>query len=415
MKKIQVELTENPYIRNDILTTQFTMLVDDAMTQHPVLKVQSNFEYVHGFIKYPHWNTDADLFGNIDHDNLCRLQKEEIFFILDASVEGYSPIHQIPFFDILHYNCEKYNVNPERVIFVSANLLDEKNYETYSREKSKKIKIFSFNFFEKVAEAPLEWRSLIENGEDILPQVTLSHVKLEVEKHFKDRFFSSLSRLNRYQRTIATFLLCQHPVSKHALISHNKLKLDRPDVWLQVAGLESYGVDNLTNWLDSLPLVVDHNDFETNWAIQTPYAHIHHKTLFQIVNETYQSNFNGTSLFYSEKTFRPMICMQPFVVYGQPGCNRYLKELGYQTYDDYFDLSFDDEPNDTLRYKLLLHVVSTLCKKLQNMSREEQIKWRFQREEILLHNFQVMRETALTKNKIIKFLLEEIYGTTYTY
>lgn len=415
MKKIQVELKENPYIRNDILTTQFTMLVDDAMTQHSTLKNNKQFEYVHGFIKYPHWNTDADLFGNIDHDNLQRLQQEEIYFILDASVEGYSPIHQIRFFDILHYNCEKYNVNPERVIFVSANLLDEKNYETFAANKSKKIKIFSFNFFEKVAEAPLEWRSLIENGEDILPKVTLEHVKQEVEKHFEDKFFSSLSRLNRYQRTIATFLLCQHPVSKHALISHNKLKLDRPDVWLQVAGLESYGVDNLTNWLDSLPLVVDHNDFETNWAIQTPYAHIHHKTLFQIVNETYQSNFNGTSLFYSEKTFRPMICMQPFIIYGQPGCNRYLKELGYRIYDEYFDLSFDDEPNDTLRYKLLLHVVSTLCKKLQNMTREEQIKWRFHREEILLHNFQVMRETALTKNKIIKFLTEEIYGTTNTH
>jgi hypothetical protein len=415
MKKIQVELTDNPYIRNDILTTQFTMLVDDAISQHPVLNQQKQFEYVHGFIKYPHWNNDADLFCNIDEDNLKRLQSNEIFFILDASVEGYSPIHQIPFFDILHYNCEKYNVNPEQVIFVSANLLDEKNYENYSKSKNKKLKIFSFNFFEKVAEAPLEWRSLIENGEDILPKITLENVKAEVEKNFQDKLFSSLSRLNRYQRTIATFLLSQHPASKHALISHNKLKLDKPDIWLQVAGLQDYGLDNFLKWLDSLPLIIDHDDFETNWAIQTPYAHIHHKTLFQIVNETYQSNFNNTSLFYSEKTFRPMICMQPFIIYGQPGCNRYLKELGYITYDDYFNLSFDDEPNDTVRYKLILEIVSKLCSQLETMSRQEQIKWRFKREDILMHNFKVMRETAITKNKIIKFLTEEIYGTTNTH
>ena len=110
-----------------------------------------------------------------------------------------------------------------------------------------------------------------------------------------------------------------------------------------------------------------------------------------------------------------MICMQPFIIYGQPGCNRYLKELGYITYDDYFNLSFDDEPNDTVRYKLILEIVSKLCSQLETMSRQEQIKWRFKREDILMHNFKVMRETAITKNKIIKFLTEEIYGTTNTH
>lgn len=412
MKKIQAELADNPYIRNDILTTQFTMLLDDAMRSHPILKNLKNAEYVHGFIKYPHWIADADLFCAIDSNNLKRLQNQEIYFILDASVEGYSPIHQAPFFEILHFNCTKYNINPEKVIFVSANLLDEENYQNWSRDKSfKKLKIFSFNFFEKVAESPLEWRSLIENGEDILPKVTLQKVKDEVEHNFKDKYFSSLSRLNRYQRTIGTFLLCQHPVSSRALISHNKLHLDRPDTWLQVAGLEEYGLENFKNWLASLPRVVDHENFEVNWAINHSYATIHHQTLFQIVNETYQSNFNNTSLFYSEKTFRPMICMQPFIIYGQPGINKYLKKLGYETYEDYFDLSFDDEPNDTVRYKKILNVISDLCQHLDNMTRQQQIEWRFKREDILLHNFKIMRETALTKTKIIKFLTEQIYGT----
>lgn len=411
MKKINSKLADNAYIRNDILTTQFTILVDEAMRDHEYLAKQKQFEYIHGFIKYPHWNIDADLFCAIDEDNLKRLQKGEIFFILDASTEGYSPIHQIQFFDIIHYNCDKYGVNPRQVIFTSSNLYDEKNYEFWSRDKSlDKIKIFSFNFFEKVAEAPVEWTSFIENGRDILPDVTLRHVKEQVEKSYVDKYFSSLSRLNRYQRTIGTFLLCQHPISKKALISHNSLKIDRPDYWLRVAQLEEYGIDKFQTWLDSLPLVVDHNNFDVNWAMHTPYAHIHHSTLFQIVNETYQSNYNGTSLFYSEKTFRPMICMQPFIIYGQPGCNRYLKELGYMTYDKYFDLSFDDIPNDTMRYKRILEILNDHCAMLDSMSREQQIAWRFQHEEILKHNFKTMKETALTKSKIIKFLTEEIYG-----
>jgi len=412
MKKINAKLADNPYIRNDILTTQFTILVDETMRDHPRLSTLTQFEYIHGFIKYPHWAVDADLFCAVDEENLKRLQNGEIYFVLDASTEGYSPIHQIPFFEILHFNCTKYNVNPKQIIFTSSNLYDEKNYQLWSKDKKQdKIKIFSFNFFEKVAEAPVEWRTFIENGKDILAEVTLRHVKEQVEKHFTNKYFSSLSRLNRYQRTIATFILCQHDLASKALISHNELKIDRPDSWLRIAQLEDYGLENFKKWLESLPLVVDHSNFEVNWAMHTPYAHIHHQTLFQIVNETYQSNFNNTSLFYSEKTFRPMICMQPFIIYGQPGCNQYLKELGYMTYEKYFDLSFDDEPNDTVRYKKILETISVLAKKLDNMSREEKIKWRFGHEEILLHNFRTMKETALTKSKIIKFLSQEIYGS----
>ena len=412
MKKITAELKDNPYIRNDVATTQFTMLIDEAMQEHPNLKTQKQFEYIHGFIKYPHWNKDADLFCNIDHTNLERLRNEEIFFILDASVEGYSPIYQVPFFDILHNNCDKHNINPEQIIFVSANLLDESNYEKYFGNRVKKIKVFSFNFFEKVAEAPTEWKSLIENGEDILPRITLEKVKKAVEENFDNKYFSSLSRLNRHQRSVATFLLCQNSISSKALISHNKLLIEKPEVWLQVSNIQDYTVEHLTAWLNSLPLVVDHSDFETNWAIQTPYVDIHNRTLFQIVNETYQSNFNGTSLFYSEKTFRPMICMQPFIIYGQPGCNKFLKELGYRTYEDYFDLTFDDEPNDTTRYRLILDQVSALCRQLDEMTKNQKIDWRFKKQDVLEHNFTVMRQTAITKGKIIKFLTEQMYGTT---
>ena len=411
MKKINVKLADSPYIRNDVATTQFTILVDEAMRDHNQLQHLQQYEYIHGFIKYPHWEPDADLFCAIDEHNLKRLQNGEIFFVLDASTEGYSPIHQIPFFTILHFNCHKYHVDPKQIIFTSSNLYDEQNYNMWVSSKGyDKIKIFSFNFFEKVAEAPVEWQSFVENGQDILPRVTLQHVKDQVNEQYTDKYFSSLSRLNRYQRTIGTFLLCQSPLSQKALISHNALKIDNPEAWLRIAQLENYGLENFKSWLSSLPLVVDHNNFEVNWAIHTPYAHIHHRTLFQIVNETYQSNFNNTSMFYSEKTFRPMICMQPFIIYGQPGCNRYLEKLGYQTYEKYFDLSFDDEPNDTIRYKKILESLTNLCTRLDSMTRQQQISWRFEHEEILLHNFKTMKETAQTKSKIVKFLQQEIYG-----
>ena len=75
------------------------------------------------------------------------------------------------------------------------------------------------------------------------------------------------------------------------------------------------------------------NNFKINWAINTNFKSIFDKTLFHIANETEVDNFNNTALFYSEKTFKPISQMQPFVIYGQQGANKYLKELGYKTFN----------------------------------------------------------------------------------
>jgi len=153
-----------------------------------------------------------------------------------------------------------------------------------------------------------------------------------------------------------------------------------------------------------LPLVVDHNDFNNNWAINTPYRHIHDQTLFQIVNETLVDDKKETSLFYSEKTFRPVAFFQPMLIWGQQGCNKHLKEVGYKTYEDWFDLDFDDEPNPKERYTKLLKVVEDTCKKLDSMTQEQKVDWRFKNKEVLIHNFKIMTESSFSNEKLIKFL-----------
>ena len=73
-------------------------------------------------------------------------------------------------------------------------------------------------------------------------------------------------------------------------------------------------------------------------------------------------------------------------------------------------LAYCKDKFDIERYKRILEILNDHCAMLDSMSREQQIAWRFQHEEILKHNFKTMKETALTKSKIIKFLTEEIYG-----
>jgi hypothetical protein len=119
-------------------------------------------------------------------------------------------------------------------------------------------------------------------------------------------------------------------------------------------------------------------------------------------------NYNNTALFLSEKTFRPISQLQPFVIYGQQGSNMLLKELGYQLYDEWFDLEFDSEPDNILRYKKLLLTVIDTCSKLDSMSRDQQIEWRFKNSKLLLHNYQTMCEQKYSRIKL-KHFFENIF------
>jgi hypothetical protein len=380
----------NEYLRN-CQDTIFTVMVREEISNNQELKKLKGVHYIHGLLEYPReWMPNVDLFSLISKEHLQLLKDKKIFFVFDASTEGFSPVKDFPIFDILYYNCEKYNVDPSMIIYVSSNLRDETNIQNYCKEKNKKsINVFSFVSFEKVSKKKL----LLEEEKQFCKQ------------DFQEKYFSSLSRMNRCYRTLATFLLCQDPISEKALISHDKLpkNMDR-EAFRKRYYLEEYSVKTVIRWFKTLPRVVDKKDFKINWALSDDYYPIHRQTLFQIVNETLVDNYFDTSLFYSEKTFRPVICFQPFVIYGQKGINKHLKNIGYQTYEEWFDLSFDDEEDNILRYKKLLQTVRNTCSYLDSLTRDQKIEWRFKNEKLLEHNFNVMNQSLYSRNKLKKFL-----------
>jgi hypothetical protein len=58
-----------------------------------------------------------------------------------------------------------------------------------------------------------------------------------------------------------------------------------------------------------------------------------------LVTETEFTNPNLDNFFTSEKTFKPILGMRPFFVYGQPKLREYLKAQGFDIFEDLFDYS----------------------------------------------------------------------------
>jgi hypothetical protein len=67
------------------------------------------------------------------------------------------------------------------------------------------------------------------------------------------------------------------------------------------------------------------------------------KSLLCLVTETEFSNANPSNFFISEKTWKPIIGMRPFFVYGQPKMREHLKANGFDVFDDVFNYSIIDE------------------------------------------------------------------------
>ena len=383
--------------------SNFSVLMDKVIKNNQKeLHELNDVLYLHGILTYGNWREkNVDIFRYLTPKQLKRLQKNNMFFVFDAGYEGFSPIYNIPFFKILYNNCKKYSIDPGQIIFVSSNCKDEQTMHEYSnKENLKPFCVFSFLAFEGML------KQEVEHGYNHQTKDIAYSKKMCLERH-SNKYLSSLSRINREYRTLGTFLLFNSSVRDKALISHDtKVRhAHEPHLFRKQYGLIEYTDAEVNKWINALPLIVDHDNFNVNWAIPSvPYRDIHHQTIFQIVNETLVDDDFGTSLFYSEKTFRPIANFQPMLIYGQVGCNHYLKEWGYKLYDDWFDLSFDLEPDPVLRYKKLLKTVIDASQKLDQMTREERVAWRYKNEDVLIHNFETIQESEVANEKMLTFL-----------
>lgn len=94
---------------------------------------------------------------------------------------------------------------------------------------------------------------------------------------------------------------------------------------------------------------------------------IYTDSYIHIVTET---NFKN-DIFPTEKIINPMVVLQPFILLGAPGYLKYIKALGFKTFDGFIDESYDNEYDDAKRFELICKEI----KRLSEMPLEEIHNW----------------------------------------
>jgi hypothetical protein len=361
--------------KNPFLLLPVQLLTPRHFVKYEILCVELKVPfYIFGDNELP------DVMAILSTDEIERLKyNKNTFFVFDYTCEGTSYKEYLNFFNALEYNARKYNIPFYKIFFLSSNLADEKNY------KDKNINVISFNrwdYFSSLINFPI--RKNVDGVVDFL----------------------NLNRVIRYFRILTILKLVNSSIKSNLKISYDYLSLEL----LKTTAETHYNKTRnqidyslLKQLSESSPSVLDRSDFDINWASDMPES-LFKSTLLSLVSETLEKSIEGTSIFYSEKTFKPMIFNHPICIFGQPNANKYLENLGYKTYEKYFDLSFDSIEDYSERLDAQVNSLELLNEQLLSMTSKQKLDWYMQGIDVIEHNKQTMKEQVFNKNKAGVFL-----------
>lgn len=114
-------------------------------------------------------------------------------------------------------------------------------------------------------------------------------------------------------------------------------------------------------------------------------AEVYGNAFVDIINETRFAQPTGN---FSEKVFQAVQYLRPFIVVGPPKTLEYIKSLGFKTFDEFWDESYDDETDHSERLAKIFAIIDNIL----TLSIEEMRELYTKMLPIVQHNLQTYKE-----------------------
>jgi len=196
------------------------------------------------------------------------------------------------------------------------------------------------------------------------------------ERSFKYRLFSPNNIVggNRSHRLFLLSEMDQRDLVRNNLIS---FPLRCPYESKNVKDLfEQYGLPTLKI---QLPLIIDTQDNHAGHSHRIDFWDQAQSCFCHVVTETV---YDSTRLHLTEKTFKPIVLQQPFMLVAPKGSLDYLKGYGFQTFDTLWSEDYD-RASDFDRIKMIAKNLETV----NSWTSAELEDAKYQAHKIVKHNF----------------------------
>ena len=295
-------------------------------------------------------NTNFDPVKFFNNTLIQKLKLKNISLIFDCSMEGSHLL--FPYFKKFTEGFLSHNIPLENFFYLTGDAA-EKNINNSNS-------IYHINILDHMLRCP--------------------NTSVSNDKNF---YFTCLNRKPRYWRSKLIYELYNTKYKDKMLASHPKINSKNDFMNHDHFNVEDQLVEF---FLKNSPMQVSTNAPLSSSMpfkdIISTLPEVYSNAVFDLALETYQEREHE---YLTEKTFKPMLNMMPVLIWGTPGINTTaLNRLGFKTYEDWFDLSFDTEPNTEKRIKLLINEIIRICDILNESG--NLLEWQRKNIEVLEHN-----------------------------
>jgi hypothetical protein len=300
--------------------------------------------------------------------------------------------------EFLHYrDLENYagtiksrNLDPSKIYF----LVLDKNFEDFVVRKFAEQGITGIN---------------IQHLNMLLHKVDIDESDTAVNENTPVKKFSSLSRnFNAWRLHLFSDLASDNTLTDFTYSFHNIYPYGAPGMFNTCTEhdkkefpelLQSVNFNNLNknveSWIEGIPY--DVGDKFTKMSTVT-YDTICKADFHLLVESHYDLYLNDRGMRYiisvenfapsfpTEKTYKAIACLKPFIAFTTPLFMKELKNLGYKTFGEYIDESYDLELDNFKRLQLITKEVRRICS-LDDKSYNELIE---NCKKITAHNYKVL-------------------------
>ena len=328
------------------------------------------------FFREPFILKDIDFCNYIEPEHLQKLKNREITPLVCMISESWPLLNlernrifrNSPYFNVIN-QFTKHGILEEDVVWLICN-------QYQPADPRAKAKFLHADFY-------LEQQRLIPT--EFMPLTDI-----------QNKFLSLARGTPKHHRFAMTYMIYNNDLMKHGKIScreyENFSYMESPENTSEyISRLDGFDSKTFEHFKTMLPLEIGNEPERESW--QSPInlhqdgrdeSHLLKHTFLNLVNETHQQD---DLVFITEKTYRSINYCRPFIINGDRGSLEYLKDMGFKTFDKFWDESYDQETSDHTRISKLIDIV----KQISSRSESELLNLFDEMLPVIEHNYNVLR------------------------